>query len=76
MKKVTAYVCPKGNLERDPIRAFAWKLSEMSNNHSTSSIGNTKEVIDFSEALWIIENRDKVSALFAELEQEIDNDLV
>lgn len=76
MKKVTAYVCPQGHLERDPIRAFAWKLSAMSNNHSASSFGNTKEVIDFSEALWIIENRDKVSSLFAELEQEISNDMV
>ena len=71
MKKVTAYVCPKGNLERDPTRAFAWKLHAISVPKRSDPITSPKEVLDFSQALWIVENRNEVLKLLEEYEAEL-----
>ena len=68
MKKVTAYRCPNGVLETDPLRAFAWKLSHLSKHQREFS--NPSEKIDFNSALWLLENKDVVKNLIAEYESE------
>jgi hypothetical protein len=71
MKKVTAYQTPQGHLEREADRAFAWRLSYLSKPKDTSFGNNSKEILDFTEALWVINHRDQIIQLFAEYEQEI-----
>lgn len=71
MEKVTAYKCPGGILETDPIRAYAWKLHKESKKHLGN--GDYNLAIEFSAALWIIDNKDKVKALLNEFEKEISS---
>ena len=68
MEKVTAYRCPGGTLETDPLRAFAWKLNHLSKQ--SREFGGPAEKIDFSSALWLLENKDAVKNLIAEYESE------
>lgn len=69
LNKVEAYKCPNGALETDPVRAFAWKLSSLS---ATSSTTGTHNRLDFSECLWILENRDAVKKVIEALERELE----
>ena len=69
MEKVTAYRCPNGALETDPLRAFAWKLSHLSKK--SREFSSPSEKIDFSAALWLFENKDVVKALIDEYEKEL-----
>lgn len=68
LSKVEAYKCPNGALETDPVRAFAWKLSSLS---STSSTTGTSNRLDFSESLWVLENRATVKKVIEALEKEL-----
>ena len=68
LSKVEAYRCPNGALETDPVRAFAWKLSSLS---STSSTTGTSNRLDFSESLWVLENRATVKKVIEALEKEL-----
>lgn len=68
LSKVEAYRCPNGALETDPVRAFAWKLSSLS---STSSTTGTHNRLDFSESLWVLENRATVKKVIEALEKEL-----
>lgn len=68
LSKVEAYKCPNGALETDPLRAFAWKLSSLS---STSSTTGTSNRLDFSESLWVLENRATVKKVIEALEKEL-----
>lgn len=68
LSKVEAYKCPNGALETDPVRAFAWKLSSLS---STSSTTGTSNRLDFSESLWVLENRATVKKVIESLEKEL-----
>ncbi len=70
MKKVTAYRTPHGHLEQDADRAYAWKLCYLSKPNDTT-FGNSKEILEFSEALWVIHHKDQIMQLFAEYEQEL-----
>ena len=68
LSKVEAYKCPNGALETDPVRAFAWKLSSLS---STSSTTGTSNRLDFSESLWVLENRATGKKVIESLEKEL-----
>jgi len=57
--KVKAYRCPKGMLETDPTRAFAWILEAASN-----------ENLSFSNCLWILENAQQVRMVLDSYEHE------
>lgn len=70
MEKVTAYRCPNGALETDPLRAFAWKLNHLSKKQS-QEFSSSSEKIDFSSALWLLENKDAVKELIADYEKEL-----
>lgn len=60
MDKVTAYKAGNGApLETDPTRAFAWKLEAMSEKR-----------VSFSNALWILQNSDKIKAIIDEYKNE------
>lgn len=62
MKKVTAYKGSKGApLETDPLRAYAWELENISENH-----------VSFGSALWILDNIERVRKLLDEYEDERD----
>jgi hypothetical protein len=69
MEKVTAYKAPGGILETNPLRAFAWKLHHISKQHS--EFGSPGHKIEFSEALWLLENKEAVKALIADYEKEL-----
>ena len=69
MEKVTAYRCPNGALETDPLRAFAWKLNHLSKQ--SREFGSPSEKIDFSSSLWLLENKDAVKDLIADYEKEL-----
>lgn len=68
LSKVEAYKCPNGQLEMDPVRAFAWKLSYRSTE--TSPMGSSTR-LGFSECLWILNNRDLVKQVIESLEKEL-----
>lgn len=59
LPKVTAYQCPRGYLETDPTRAFAWALESAS-----------QEKLSFSNCLWILENEKIVRLILDEHERE------
>ena len=61
MDKVTAYKCSGGALEVNPERAFAWELNKLGDS------------ISFSTALFLIENRTKITEIFNELDKELRN---
>ena len=63
LTKVTAYKCPKGTLETDPIRAYAWKLNDLATD-------GRDESVSFGAALWILKNKEVVVEIFKELEDE------
>jgi hypothetical protein len=69
LTKIEAYRCPNGVLEADPVRAFAWKLSSLS---MYASSAGTSLNLDFSQALWIIENRETVKKVIEAFENELD----
>lgn len=61
MEKVTAYRAGKGApLETDPLRAYAWKLTNISDNQ-----------VGFSDALWILQNGLDVSIIISQYEKEV-----
>lgn len=59
LPKVKAYQCPRGYLETDPTRAFAWALEAAS-----------EEKLSFSNCLWILENAQKVRMILDSHEYE------
>lgn len=68
LTKIEAYRCPNGALETDPVRAFAWKLSDLS---SKSSSGGTYTKLEFSQSLWVLENKEMVKKVIEALEKEL-----
>lgn len=68
LTKIEAYRCPNGALETDPVRAFAWKLSDLS---SKSSSGGTYTKLEFSQSLWVLENKEMVKRVIESLEKEL-----
>jgi len=69
LTKIEAYRCPNGAMETDPVRAFAWSLSHLSKE--TSPMG-TSTKLEFSECLWILENRTLVKQVIEALEKELE----
>ena len=69
LTKIEAYRCPNGVLEKDPVRAFAWKLSDLS---SKSSSNGTYTKLEFSQSLWVLENKDIVKKVIEALEKELE----
>jgi hypothetical protein len=69
LTKIEAYRCPNGGLETDLVRAFAWKLSDLSSK--SSSIGSSIK-LNFSESLWVLENRETIKKVIEALEKELE----
>ena len=69
LTKIEAYKCPNGVLETDATRAFAWKLSDLSSK--SSSIG-THTKLEFSQSLWIMENKETVKKVIEAFEKELE----
>jgi hypothetical protein len=69
LTKIEAYRCPNGHLETDPVRAFAWKLSHLS---TLSSPMGSSTKLEFTECLWILENKETVKKVIEALEKELE----
>ena len=66
MKKIEAYQSVDGTYESTPERAIGWDIKRYSKKND-----RTGHVIDFTQALWIIENRDFLRTMFDDLEAEL-----
>lgn len=64
MKKVIAYRSKNHALETDPLRATAWDLTYLSKESGSE--------ISFTAALWILNNQETITQLFAELKKELN----
>lgn len=64
MKKVIAYKAENHVLETDPVRASAWDLKYLSKESGSE--------ISFTVALWILNNQETITQLFAELKKELN----
>lgn len=69
-KKELTYNCPNNVRETDPYRAAAWYLREASVYHD--NMMGARHRLDFTHALWVVENADKVREIFDALDEEVD----
>lgn len=73
MEKTVCYKCSTGQLETDVHRAFAWELERALNNNNDD---NFNGVISFSEALFLLKNKNLIKTIFNEYEQTMTKEAI
>ena len=73
MSRVEVFKCDDGSLENDIERAAAHNLR----HRLPKGVNENRKVLEFSQCLAVIEHRDKIERIFAEMDAALaalDND--